>query len=165
MDDNLKENFDEEISTEEEVNETELENAEEYEDEVEEAETPEDEEPIEEPDEVEPIIEEEPKNEIEQQAKEIAKESTSKVKKFFNFILVLLIFVWLCLLVTDFLRVKDEKQPIFCLKEVTKKYDDGEVYICTGILYKVYKYDRDSISAREFGPFFIKERTEAVKTK
>ena len=72
---------------------------------------------------------------------------------------------WLVILFVDFFRVKYEKMPIFCLSEETKKYDDGEVYRCTGPGYKVYKYDRESISAIEFGPFFIKERTSAKNTK
>ena len=63
--------------------------------------------------------------------------------------------VWL----TDFVRVAREEKPIFCVKTVEHKYDDGKVTECIGLGYKVYNYDRKSFDKGvEFGPLFTKER-------
>jgi len=77
------------------------------------------------------------------------------VKGFF----VTLVIAWIIIVFMDYFKVRDGKNPQFCIKEEIKRYDDGTVYSCLGIGYKVYRYDRKSISASEFGPFFIKERT------
>lgn len=72
-----------------------------------------------------------------------------------------IIIIWIFLFFIDYFRARQEKTPLFCIHEETKEYDDGTVYSCTGLGYKMYKYDRASINASvEFGPFFIKERTE-----
>lgn len=61
--------------------------------------------------------------------------------------------------VTDFVRVAREEKPIFCVKTVEHKYDDGKVTECIGLGYKVYNYDRKSFDKGvEFGPLFTKER-------
>ena len=72
-----------------------------------------------------------------------------------------IIIIWIIIFFIDYFRARQSKTPIFCLHEETKEYDDGTVYVCTGLGYKMYKYDRSSIDASiEFRPFFIKERTE-----
>ena len=48
---------------------------------------------------------------------------------------------------------------MFCISEKTYKYADGKTYECVGIGYKMYKYERDSINATEFGPIFIEQKT------
>lgn len=72
-----------------------------------------------------------------------------------------LVIIWIIIFFIDYFRARQSKNPIFCITEKTKEYEDGTVYSCTGLGYKMYKYDRNSIDASiEFGPFFIKERTE-----
>lgn len=72
-----------------------------------------------------------------------------------------LIITWIIIFFVDYCRARNSKTPLICLKEVTKTYDDGTVYSCTSLGYKMYKYDRESIpNSIEFGPFFIKERTK-----
>ncbi|MBE6154330.1 MAG: hypothetical protein E7163_01975 [Firmicutes bacterium] len=71
------------------------------------------------------------------------------------------IIIWLLCFVIDYARAIQSKWPIFCIKETTKKYQDGTVKSCTGVGYKMYKYDRAIIPVSvQFGPFFIKERTK-----
>ena len=62
--------------------------------------------------------------------------------------------------ITDYIMVRSEKEPLFCLSKETHKFDDGTVNECTGLGYKVYTYNRTSIKATEFGPFFISMRDE-----
>lgn len=66
---------------------------------------------------------------------------------------------WVTIVFYDYFRSKNGKDPKFCIKEVTHKYSDGDTYECLGLGYKMYRYNR-SFSAVQFGPFFIKERTE-----
>lgn len=76
-------------------------------------------------------------------------------------VVLALIIIWIVIFFIDYFRARQSKEPIFCLSEQTKEYEDGTVYSCTGLGYKMYKYDRASIDASvEFGPFFIQERTE-----
>ncbi len=55
----------------------------------------------------------------------------------------------------EFLNVKNDKEPMFCLDKTIHEFSDGIVTECTGLGYKIYNYDRESINAVEFGPFFI----------
>ncbi len=76
-------------------------------------------------------------------------------------VILSLIIVWIICFFIDYFRARQMKDPVFCISEVTKKYDDGTVYSCTGLGYKMYRYNRSSISTNlEFGPFFIQERTK-----
>lgn len=87
----------------------------------------------------------------------------TKVKKsdVIKVILLAIIIIWIIIFFIDYFRARQSKTPLFCISEETKEYDDGTVYSCTGLGYKMYKYNRSSIDATiEFGPFFIKERTE-----
>lgn len=76
-------------------------------------------------------------------------------------ILVLFAF-WVIVVFIDYFRTKKEQMPIFCIKENTYTYDDGTTYECIGAGYKMYKYDRDSIRAVEFGPIFIVQRQDTT---
>lgn len=76
----------------------------------------------------------------------------------FKILIILAIIAWVAIIFVDYFKVTSTGEPIFCIKEDTKTYDDGTVYVCTGLGYKMYRYDRKSISAVEFGPFFIQER-------
>ena len=87
----------------------------------------------------------------------------SKIKKgdIIKIVILALVIIWIIIFFIDYFRARQSKTPIFCLFEETKEYDDGTVYSCAGLGYKMYKYDRNSINASiEFGPFFIQERTE-----
>lgn len=85
-------------------------------------------------------------------------EMTKKILNIaFWVVFALLMIVW----ITDFFRVRAEKDPVFCIRKTTHTYDDGIVKECLGLGYKVYKYERESLKeALEFGPFFIKIRSE-----
>ena len=60
--------------------------------------------------------------------------------------------IWL----TDFIKIQNDKKPVFCLAEKTHEFEDGTVDECVGLGYKIYNYKRESISAHQFGPLFIK---------
>ncbi len=91
-------------------------------------------------------------------------ENVEKKKKRTGIIKVLFLLVivfWIVCFLIDYTRVRRMEDPMFCINKTTKEYSDGKVYICTGLGYKSYRYERTSINAKiEFGPFFIKERTE-----
>lgn len=73
--------------------------------------------------------------------------------------IIVCIFCWIVMVFTDYFRVRQTKEPVFCLSKTEQKYNDGTTTICTGLGYKVIKYNRDCLNASEFGPFIIKERT------
>lgn len=80
------------------------------------------------------------------------------INNIFRILLIILIVAWIGIIVVDYFKVKDGKEPKFCMSESTKTYSDGTVYRCIGLGYKVFRYDRESISAIEFGPIFIQEK-------
>ncbi len=85
----------------------------------------------------------------------------SKRENIIKIIILTVIIMWIICFFIDYLRARQMKDPIFCIFENTEKYDDGTVYSCTGLGYKMYRYNRSSIGANlEFGPFFMKERTK-----
>ena len=87
----------------------------------------------------------------------------AKIKKgdVFKVVLLAIIIIWIIIFFIDYFRARQSKTPLFCISEETKEYDDGTVYSCTGLGYKMYKYNRSSVDATiVFGLFFIKERTE-----
>lgn len=82
------------------------------------------------------------------------------LKKIFNILFWVFISILFVIWIVDFIQVKNNKDPIFCLKEETHQYDDGEVYECVGMGYKVFKYNRTSMEKQtEFGPFYTSLRT------
>lgn len=85
------------------------------------------------------------------------KEKVKKIgKRIFDIVFWVLIISLAAIWLTDFFRVQNEKKPIFCLNEKTHEFDDGTVYECKGLGYKVYQYDRESINnAHQFSPFFV----------
>lgn len=74
-------------------------------------------------------------------------------------LILVLIFLWIVVVFTDYFRVRQNKNPMFCISEVEHEYEDGTTYICTGLGYKMIRYNRSCLSASEFGPFIIKERS------
>lgn len=73
-------------------------------------------------------------------------------------LILLILFLWIVLVFVDYFRVRNNNNPLFCLSEETKTYEDGSNYICNGLGYKMIRYNRTCLSATEFGPFIIKER-------
>lgn len=66
--------------------------------------------------------------------------------------IIILLIIWL----TDFFKIKNNSEPVFCLSEKTHKFEDGNVYECKGLGYNIYHYDRESMkNAYQFSPFFI----------
>lgn len=73
-----------------------------------------------------------------------------------NFIFWVIILGLFAVWVTDFMRVRDDKKPMFCIKKIEHKYDDGTTEECVGLGYKVYNYNRKSINLKsQFAPFFV----------
>ncbi len=84
------------------------------------------------------------------------------MKKTILFILkvaiLIFLFCWIVIVFVDYFRVRQSKEPMFCISEKTVDYDDGSNTICTGLGYKVIHYNRTCLNATEFGPFLIHER-------
>ena len=81
-------------------------------------------------------------------------------KKIIHIILWILVIGWIAIIGFDFYQVSNKNDPKLCLNLVVKEYDDGNMYICTGLGYKVYKSTRTSVNFEYiFGPFWIKEPT------
>lgn len=77
-------------------------------------------------------------------------------KKIFDVVFWIVIIGLAIIWLTDFINVKNDKDPVFCISQKTHTFDDGTVEECVGLGYKVYTYDRSSFSkGRQFGPFFI----------
>lgn len=90
----------------------------------------------------------------------IDKKNSSKIIKiifniFFWIAVVVLAVIW----VSDYMKVRDNKEPKYCLETKIHEFEDGSVKECIGLGYKTYKYERISMpNAIEFGPFFMKMR-------
>lgn len=71
-------------------------------------------------------------------------------------IIAIIVLLILCFFFTDFLLVKNLKQPIFC--KISKQYWDGGSYECYGIFYKVnvYKNIHGEIEYEEIGTYNLK---------
>ncbi len=96
---------------------------------------------------------------MEKTEKVIEKKNTEKksiAKKIFDVVFWVVIIGLAIIWVTDFINVQNDKDPIFCISQKTHTFDDGTVEECVGLGYKVYDYNRTSLSyGRQFGPFFI----------
>lgn len=83
-------------------------------------------------------------------------EKKNILKKIFDVVFWIVIIGLAIIWLTDFINVKNDKDPVFCISQKTHTFDDGTVEECVGLGYKVYTYDRSSFSkGRQFGPFFI----------
>lgn len=109
---------------------------------------------------------EELKKQLEEKEKAEAKrERKETANKIINVILWIVMIAWMAMCLYDFYRVHTEKEPVFCLKKETTKYEDGNVDSCLGLGYKVYNYKRSSFRAIEFGPFWSKDRSTIDKAE
>jgi hypothetical protein len=84
----------------------------------------------------------------------------SLFSKIVNIALWIILFAWMAIVLFDFIQVRNENEPKFCVfDKKTITYEDGNVEECLGIGYKVIKYNRETLNAIEFGPFWISDRT------
>lgn len=107
-------------------------------------------------------------NEEKEITKEVKEERKPKKKsvvlRIINIALWVLLLAWMALVILDFINIKNNKDPKYCwFNNKTTEYSDGSVTECSGIGYKVIKYNRASYNAIEFGPFWIKDRTKDNK--
>lgn len=91
------------------------------------------------------------------------KEIKEKKKKpliirIFDIIVWLAIFVWMCVCVTDYFNVANEKEPRFCIETEVLQYDDGTIDVCKGAGYVIYRSNRKSATGYQFGPFWSDNR-------
>lgn len=83
---------------------------------------------------------------------------TSRIlKKVWNIVFWTLFVCLFAIWIIDFVQVKREKEPIFCISEKVHEYEDGTTKECVGLGYKVYTYNRKSLNIKsQFSPFFVK---------
>ena len=82
----------------------------------------------------------------------------NKIMVVLKVLILIILFIWIVIVFSDYFRVRQGKEPMFCISNSVKDYTDGSTSICTGIGYKAIKYERACLNATEFGPFFISER-------
>ena len=63
------------------------------------------------------------------------------VKLVLKLVTLILFIVWVTIIFTDYYRTRNNKKPVFCLKETVHKYKDGETYECVGLGYKMFDYN------------------------
>lgn len=87
------------------------------------------------------------------------REGRSVLSRIVNIVLWVVLFAWMALVLVDYFHVRNEEEPQFCWwNKQTHEHTDGNVTECTGLGYKVIRYNRDSFKAIEFGPFWASER-------
>lgn len=78
------------------------------------------------------------------------------IKKLFSILLLLIFIGWCYILFSDYSKVKEGNKAKHCIKHTIYEYEDGSVKECTGLGYKVYYYNRESVNVKtEFGPFWM----------
>ncbi len=103
-------------------------------------------------------MEEEKKEVVETtEKKETEKKKPHIIVRIFNIILWLVLFGWMAICIIDYFNVANENEPQFCIKNETKNYEDGTVYICRGAGYVAYRYESKSSVKYKFGPFWTKD--------
>ena len=76
------------------------------------------------------------------------------IKRLF-WIIIIILFV---LATYEFYRIRNGKEPIFCIQKNEHLYNDGITNECIGLGYKVYEYKRTYLHGTEFVSIFAKER-------
>ena len=78
------------------------------------------------------------------------------LKKIFNILIIILFVGWCYIIISDYIKVKNGEKAKFCIRYTIYDYTDGSVNECTGLGYKVYYYNRESVNVKtEFGPFWM----------
>lgn len=84
------------------------------------------------------------------------------MKKVLARIFWIVVIVFMCLWTFEFYRVRNGKEPLFCLSNRIYTYVDGVTEECIGLGYKVYEYRRNYLKGTEFVSIFSKERKEDI---
>lgn len=88
------------------------------------------------------------------------------VKKIISILVTSLLVFWAVVFVFDFIRCGHNdkngniQKPLIIIKTNTYNYDDGSVTEYMSLGYKYIEYNRNSLRAYEFGPFWLKVRSE-----
>jgi len=81
------------------------------------------------------------------------------VKKVLNITFWVVFTIVFAIWVIDFLMVRTENRPIFCLNRETITIEGGTAEVCNGLGYKVVHYNSETIGVGyEFGPFWLQVR-------
>lgn len=73
-----------------------------------------------------------------------------------------LIIAWMSVVVVDYFKVKNEKEPIFCIKNEIIEVDNGTTKICTGLGYKYYNVVNEDYIIKKFVPFWVDPKLDDV---
>ena len=84
------------------------------------------------------------------------------MKKVLARIFWIIVIALMCLWTFEFYRVRNGKDPMFCLSNRIYTYVDGVTEECIGLGYKVYEYRRNYLKGTEFVSIFSKERKEDI---
>lgn len=84
------------------------------------------------------------------------------MKKVLARIFWIVVIALMCLWTFEFYRVRNGKDPLFCLSNRIYTYVDGVTEECIGLGYKVYEYRRNYLKGTEFVSIFSKERKEDI---
>lgn len=76
--------------------------------------------------------------------------------KFLKFFIIFMVVAWMAMVLIDYYRTKNDKEPLFCINNTVIREKDGNIYVCKGLGYKYYNYDKDSYTLKKFEPFWIK---------
>ncbi len=71
-----------------------------------------------------------------------------------------LIIGWMSVILTDYLLVKNKKEPIFCIKNEVIASSDGNTHICTGLGYKYYNAIKETYVMKKFIPFWSEPKLD-----
>ena len=72
-------------------------------------------------------------------------------------ILWIIVAIGIGIIFTDYTLVKQEKDPIFCIKREVKQNVDGNTEICTGFAYKYYHTVGKGYVSKRFIPIWQKD--------
>ena len=110
------------------------------------------------------VVEKEETAEAKEETKKVKKEKKNDValtiiKKVWDIIFWVAVLCIVGIWIADFAFVKQDKDPKFCIKKETITTEKGDIEVCTGLGYKVFKYHTTGLEgARDFGPFWQEPR-------
>jgi hypothetical protein len=80
-----------------------------------------------------------------------------RIFKIISSILSLICLIVVGITLVDYLMVKNNNEPIFCISREVKENIDGNTNICNGLLYKYYDTVGDGYVSKKFIPIWSKE--------
>ena len=78
----------------------------------------------------------------------------SKVSKITSLIICSIIILIVPITVVDYIRVKNEKKPIFCLTKEVKTVEDVTTLTCKSFIYKYYELTGNNYISKSFIPLW-----------